>query len=58
MRRFFAFSAIIVVIALFSAKSFESDQQLIATDSLTVLEPKDYYDEETELINTIITRYH
>lgn len=58
MKRFLLFSAIIVVIGLFSAKSIENRLQLIATDSLTVLEPKDYYDDETELINTIISRYH
>ena len=58
MRRFLLFSIIIVIIGLFSAKSFENKPQLIVTDSLTVLEPKDYYDDETELINTIISRYH
>ena len=58
MRRFLLFFVIIVITGLFSARSFENKSQFLTADSLQVLEPKDYYGEETELINTIISRYH
>lgn len=58
MRRFLLFFTILIVAGLFTAKSFENKSQLQYADSLKVLEPKDYYKGETELINTIISRYH
>ncbi len=58
MRRFLIFFAILVIAGLFSARSFENKSLLVTPDSLKVLAPKDYYKSETELINTIISRYH
>ncbi len=58
MRRFLLFFVIIVVAGIFTARSFENKSQVLTADSLKVLAPKDYYKNETELINTIISRYH
>lgn len=58
MRRLLLFSIVVIVTGLFSSKSFENRTQIFTADSLQVLEPKDYYGDETELINTIISRYH
>jgi carboxyl-terminal processing protease len=58
MRRFLLFFVILVIAGIFSARSFENKSLLTTPDSLQVLEPKDYYKSETELINTIISRYH
>ena len=58
MRRFLLFFVVIVVAGIFTARSFENKSQVLTADSLKVLAPKDYYKSETELINTIISRYH
>jgi len=58
MKRIFVLILFIAAVSLFSAKYYDTESLAFAPDSLTVLSPKEYYQKETELINTIVSRYH
>ncbi len=58
MKRIFVLILFIAAVSLFSAKYYETESLAFTPDSLTVLSPKEYYPKETELINTIVSRYH
>jgi len=58
MKKILLIVLLAVTAAIFSREYYESGYLVQTPDSLNVLEPKSYYSEETEIINTLISRYH
>ncbi|OGU72247.1 MAG: tail-specific protease [Ignavibacteria bacterium RBG_16_34_14] len=58
MKKIFLFVLLAVTAGLFSTKYYETDSLAFTPDSLSVLAPKDYYPEETEIVNSLVSRYH
>lgn len=58
MKRLFLFLFLAATVSLFSTKSYHISFPESSNDSLKVLEPKVHHQNETEIINTVISRYH
>ena len=58
MKKIILFLLLAVTAGIFSTQYKETDPLVLAPDSLIVLAPKDYYPEETEIVNTLVSRYH
>ncbi len=59
MKKILFFVVLVVTAGIFSKQYYDNKE--ISTDipdSLVTLTPKNYYPEETEIINTLISRYH
>lgn len=58
MKKIILFLLLAVTAGIFSTQYKETDPLVLTPDSLIVLAPKDYYPEETEIVNTLVSRYH
>jgi carboxyl-terminal processing protease len=58
MKKLFLFMILLVTAGLFSAKSVEHSFFEPTSDSVKVVAPQSYHKNETNLINTIVSRYH
>ncbi|RPI66585.1 MAG: tail-specific protease, partial [Ignavibacteriales bacterium] len=58
MKKIFLLVLLAVTAAIFSKQYYVTGSSPQGPDSLEVLGPKNYYPEETEIVNTLISRYH
>jgi len=58
MKKIILFVLLAVTAGIFSTKYYDTDSLAFTPDSLIVLAPKDYYPEETEIVNSLVSRYH
>ncbi len=58
MKKIILFVLLAVAAGILSTKYYETDSLAFTPDSLVVLAPKDYYPEETEIVNSLVSRYH
>ena len=58
MKKIIFFILLAVTAGIFSKQYYEVGSSPDTPDSLKVLAPKSYYQEESKIINTIISRYH
>ncbi len=58
MKKIIFLVLIIAAAGIFSTRFYKSDSLAFTPDSLAVLAPKDYYPQETEIINNLVSRYH
>jgi carboxyl-terminal processing protease len=58
MRKIIVIAILLITAGLFSAKTIEFSNIFSSSDSLEVLKPEKLFSQETELINTILSRYH
>jgi carboxyl-terminal processing protease len=58
MKKIILFILLAVTAGIFSKQYYEVGSSPDTPDSLKVLAPKTYYQEESKIINTIISRYH
>ncbi|HSP87340.1 MAG TPA: hypothetical protein VLN45_04355, partial [Ignavibacteriaceae bacterium] len=58
MKKIILFVILAAGAGIFSTKYYETDSLAFSPDSTSVLAPKDYYPEETEVVNSLVSRYH